>query len=312
MTAGRMLVIDDDNLMHAHCRRILQTESVQLLSAYRAEDGVRMVRESLPDLVLLDLVILDVDGLDVLRTLKADPATAAVPVLVITALDDVAKESRCLNAGAADFIQKPVNPDVLRARVRLQMQLLDRHAALTAAIADLEAKHRRLEYLSCHDALTGLYNRSMMDEVLRAEFATLRRHGRSVGVLMLDVDHFKQINDGWGHPVGDQVLVALAGLLKHRLREGDMSFRYGGEEFLLVLPHTDAAGVRELAAKIPVLVSGAEDHLLQELRVTASVGATVALTSDQTYAETLARADRALYRAKRGGRNRAVFIERDE
>jgi len=178
------------------------------------------------------------------------------------------------------------------------------------AIDSLQHKTRVLEEASQRDKLTGLYNRARLDAYLAEEFAIAQRTGKPLSVIMADVDHFKRVNDTWGHPAGDRVLVAVAGALGGRLRPRDMVARYGGEEFMLILPETDAPGSEVVAERIRSKIAATATDFggSEPLKVTMSFGcATVNPGVFGTAAELLTAADQALYAAKRGGRNRVVL-----
>jgi diguanylate cyclase (GGDEF)-like protein len=175
------------------------------------------------------------------------------------------------------------------------------------AIDDLKERSRVIEEASQRDKLTGLYNRARFDEYLNEQFAMAQRTGKPLSVIMVDVDHFKQVNDTHGHPAGDRILVAVSGSLGGRLRPRDLVARYGGEEFVLILPETDAAGAKVVAERTRQKVEGlaTEAGVAAPVRVTISLGcATVGPAPYGNARELLGAADRALYAAKRGGRNR--------
>jgi diguanylate cyclase (GGDEF)-like protein len=179
------------------------------------------------------------------------------------------------------------------------------------AIDSLQHQTRVLEEASQRDKLTGLYNRARLDAYIAEEFAVAQRTGKPLSVIMADVDHFKRVNDTWGHAAGDQILIAVAAALGGRLRPKDLVARYGGEEFVLILPETDAPGSEVVADRIRKKIEGTQHKIGQAepLAVTMSFGcATLAPTASfGTSAELLAAADQALYAAKRGGRNRVVI-----
>lgn len=309
MNRRHVLCIDDDETMQLIYQRVLATETLCVDSATSGEQGLQLARQQQPDLILLDLFMPDIDGLDVLRQLKAQTETAAIPTLMVTGCNQAISESACLNAGSADFIQKPVNANVLRARVRLQLKLIEQQAQLTALITDLERQKQTLQYMSCHDPLTGLYNRSMLEEVLKAELASVRRNQRKVALLMLDVDHFKAINYQHGHLLGDRVLASIAKIIDRRLRDTDRAFRYDGEEFLILLADTDSPQAQRIAAELLTLISESTVPVLHDHGVTVSIGVTLLVADDPNVERALVRADHALYASKAGGRNRVTFLE---
>lgn len=260
-------------------------------------DGVRalsIAQQQQPDLVLLDVVMPGMDGYEVCRRLKADPATSDIPVIFLTASSDTESEERGLDAGAVDFIAKPFHPKIVRARVKTQVTLKRQGDAL-----------RQWVFL---DGLTGIANRRHFDDCMVGEWARAQRSGQPLTVLLLDVDHFKHFNDAHGHQSGDDCLRRVARALATGLqRPADLVARYGGEEFVCLLPETDECGGLHLAEALRQRVQ--QSHVDNAGNgacpaVTISVGIGVyrpeAMASPD---EILREADHNLYRAKASGRN---------
>jgi len=248
-----------------------------------------------PELILLDHHLPDIEGLEVCRRLKVDPASADIPVIFVTGNQDPVLEAAGLEAGAVDFVTKPYSAAVLRARVRT-------HIAL-------KRKTDLLVRLAQYDGLTGVANRRTFDQHLGKEWRRAQRSQTPLSLIMIDADHFKDINDTWGHQIGDQCLRDIAQCAASRLkRPADLLARYGGEEFVLLLPQTDAAGAGQLAEAIRVGVEAAFARAAERgtgPRLTVSLGCATLIPSDQDQAETLLRvADQNLYQAKASGRNR--------
>ncbi|NCC27188.1 MAG: response regulator [Gammaproteobacteria bacterium] len=289
-----LLIVDDQPLQIQAMYRIFR-DDCEVFMATDGEQALAHCRRTLPDLVLLDVVMPGMDGLAVCRALKQGRATADVPVLFVTAQTDALDQALALEAGGVDFISKPVNPAVVRARVRTHLTL--------KAQADLL---RNMAYL---DGLTGIANRRAFDERLRTEWRRAQRDGAPLAALLLDVDHFKRYNDRHGHQEGDACLRAIADTLSTASRRGyDLIARYGGEEFVCLLPGCDLDGaikkaeclrmaIEDLA--IPHRDSPVSDH------VTVSIGAAVVMPDPDGVPSTLLlMADAQLYRAKAAGRNR--------
>jgi two-component system cell cycle response regulator len=241
------------------------------------------------------------DGLAVLDALRADPHTEDMPVVFVTGHTDAADLALGLQRGAHDYVRKPVDPVELVARIGTALRLRTLHDELARRNAELEQAART-------DVLTGLANRRHADDVLRATIASARRHHRTLCAVLVDVDRFKAVNDTHGHAAGDAVLREIAARLSAGLREEDLAARWGGEEFLLLLPDSPDAGIvcerlRAAIAERPVNVHG-----LLELRVSASFG-WASWTGDETGETLVGRADLALYAAKAGGRDRVVCAE---
>ncbi|TSE30674.1 diguanylate cyclase domain-containing protein [Tepidimonas charontis] len=232
----RLLLVDDQPVHLQVLYRAL-TGPYQLFMATRGEQALHLVREQQPDLVLLDVVMPDMDGFEVLRRLRAARDRADTPVIFVTAHEGADIESRCLEAGAVDFISKPVNPAVVRARVRTHLTLKFQSDLLRA--------------LAFIDGLTGVANRRHFDERLALEWGRAQRLGTPLSLILADVDHFKAYNDHYGHQAGDAVLRHVAQTLRaHVRRPADMVARYGGEEFACLLPDTPLADAQALAERM--------------------------------------------------------------
>ena len=265
--------------------------------------GLTLATESLPDLILVDVVMPEMDGYETCRRLQAEPLTRDIPVIFVTALNSPDDETRGLEAGAVDFISKPVNAAVVRARVRTHLTL-KRQADLL----------RSLAYI---DGLTGVANRRQFDDTLESEWRACRRARSPLALAMIDIDHFKRFNDTYGHQVGDNSLKAVAAVLKGCMgRSHDLVARYGGEEFVCLLPDTDLAGARTKAEELKRVVQGlAIPHETSSVVpvLTVSLGVvTVVPSAELTPDHLLAAADAQLYEAKRAGRNRACCTQMEE
>jgi len=295
----RLLVVDDQPLNVQTLYQALSAE-YQVFVATSGDQALRLAREKNPDVVLLDVVMPDIDGHEVCRRLKADRATADIPVIFVTAHSNEAEEAAGLDAGAVDFIAKPINPRIVRARVKTHLTLKRQSDLL-----------RQMAFI---DGLTGVFNRRHFDERLQQEWLRAVRHGTPLALMLIDLDCFKRYNDRYGHPAGDDCLRRVAQALQAGLhRPGDLMARYGGEEFACILPETEAGGALDLAHKLCHLVQAlAIDHPEAPDGRWASISIGVAgrprLSAGDAAehaATLLARADRQLYRAKAAGRNRA-------
>lgn len=284
----KILIIDDSPAIHALLRARLKDEPVALFSANSGEEGLSMAAAQTPDLILLDVEMPAPDGFEVCRRLKLDSNLAQIPVIFLTGAASSEEKIRGLELGAVDYITKPFDPAELRARVRAALR--------TKFFMDLLAQKAQI------DALTGLWNRNYFEQRFEAELSLSRRSGRPLALLMLDLDHFKQINDQYGHPMGDEVLRRMGLLLSEGVRMEDIVCRYGGEEFTIITPNV-AAGAVELAERLRASVENMRLSFGgQDVRITVSIGVASAIESaDRSLLE---QADAALYRAKQAGRNR--------
>ena len=287
----RILAIDDSELMHRLLRSRLQLEQVEIHCALSGEEGLRMAEELRPEVILLDIDLDGMDGFEVLQRLKENPRTRDIAVIFISASCETMDRVRCLDLGAIDFIPKPFEMAELKARVRSAIRI--------------QQLLRMLSQRAQLDGLTALWNRSYFDQRLAAEFAEARRHARPLALVLCDIDHFKSVNDRFGHPFGDEVLALFASILSGG-RASDIPCRYGGEEFGVILPATGTAEAVEVAERFR---RAFEEHAWRrhpELVLTASFGVAemAAAGRPMSVADLVAAADAALYHAKLNGRNR--------
>jgi diguanylate cyclase (GGDEF)-like protein len=296
------LIIDDTPANLQTLGRALARE-YDLYIAHSGAMGLRLVQEVGPDVILLDVMMPEMDGYETLRQLRQLPNGDSLPVIFLTADDRVETQVKCLTLGADDFIAKPVVLPVVLTRLR---NVIVRQA--------LEQELRRL---ATTDGLTGVFNRRHFFALAEAErarvvrYSGVVRYSASCSVLMLDIDHFKAVNDHHGHAAGDAVLKAFAETIAGLLRSSDTFGRLGGEEFAVLLPHTDRDGALNLAERLRLAVAGIRVAVEagREVAVTTSIGVTRMTMDDRCFDEALRRADAALYAAKAGGRNRVREAE---
>ena len=307
----KVLVADDARVMRFATLRILKKLG---LAAVEAEDGLQaleLFEREKPDLVLIDVQMPGLDGLEVVRRIRQLSGEHWVPVIFLTSMQDESDFTRGIEAGGDDYLTKPVSPVVLEAKIRAMRRLDDMRRELIAVTLELREANERLARLSQQDGLTGLANRRRFDLDLMRELGRARRERRPISLLIADVDFFKAFNDTYGHPAGDDCLRRVAGALRATCRRPlDLAARYGGEEFALILPDTteEAARGRALEAMRAVAALEIEHRGSQVARVvTLSVGVAGCVPDAQIVADTLIeRADQALYAAKRAGRNMAL------
>lgn len=294
--AQKVLVIDDVEMNAALIASVVGT-LCDVRTATSGPQGLELAQHYQPDLILLDVLMPGMDGFEVLRQLRNDPRTAAIPVIFLTGISDTNAEEVGLNMGAVDFIAKPFRTAVLLARVRNHLQLIQQRYLL--------------ERLSHADGLTGIANRRYFNTMLAREFARMRRQNQSLALLMLDVDDFKAFNDHYGHVRGDECLQQVAQTIAQCLhRPSDLVARYGGEEFVCLLPETTLEGALKLAHDIQQAIAQLQlAHAPAQAAdfVTVSIGAAAAPAAQLPHSQQLlAVADARMYRAKRSGRNRIV------
>ncbi len=257
-----------------------------------------LAKPDAPRLALLDWVLPGVDGVELCRRLRQRPETELYTyTILLTAKSEKQEMLEAMDAGADDFLAKPFDPPELKARLLVGKRIVELQQKLVSA-------NGALHHAASHDFLTGLWNRAAIIGFLQREVSRAIREGLALGVILVDVDHFKKVNDELGHETGDYVLQEIAKRFSASLREYDGVGRYGGEEFLLVMPGCDLATTVRRANLIRELIAGTPIHTpLRTTTVTVSMGVTAAEGS--TNSESLLRcADAALYRAKRNGRNR--------
>ncbi len=267
-----------------------------------------MVQERPPQLILLDVMMPLMDGYEVSRRIKNDETLPYIPIILVTARDSTQDKVDGLDAGADDYITKPINFPELEARVRSMLRIKRLQDELDQKNRELEDVNKRLRKLSITDGLTELFNHRHVHELLHEEFERTKRSGEAMAVAMLDLDRFKQVNDTYGHPTGDVILYETARILRETAREIDMVGRYGGEEFIAILPGSDEEAAANFAERVRNAVV---EHVFRdeetEVRMTLSAGVASFPDADCEHPDLLIkRADEALYQAKGGGRNRVV------
>ncbi|MEX1668934.1 diguanylate cyclase [Zhongshania guokunii] len=290
----RLLIVDDQPVNIQVLYQIFGKDS-EVFMATSGQQALEVCRQKSPDLILLDVVMPEMDGIEVCTQLKADPETHNIPVIFVTSQDSPEEETKGLEVGAVDFITKPVNPAVVRARVKTHLTL--------------KVQADALRTLASIDGLTRIPNRRLFDDRLAGEWRACRRANTQLSIIMIDVDHFKKYNDHYGHLEGDTCLKEVANVLRDANWRGrDLAARYGGEEFVCLLPETDLDGALTKAESLRTALENlALPHAASTNAscVTISVGvATIYPKAEDGVAALLGAADEQLYKAKQGGRNR--------
>jgi two-component system, cell cycle response regulator len=301
----KVLVADDEAVSQRLLESTLRRWGYDVIGAHDGLEALRILQQpDAPHLAILDWLMPGLDGVQICREIRRQQAERYTYMLLLTGKNAKVDVIEGLDAGADDYVIKPYDPQELQVRLRTGKRILYLQEQLIAARESLREQ-------ATHDSLTGLWNRAAIFEILADELARQKRHGGSIGIALVDLDHFKQINDDYGHQVGDQTLRAAAETMTRCTRRYDAVGRIGGEEFLIVLPGCDkmnalshAERMRAAIGNLNVAVPG------QLLTITASVGVTtVSLGSDIDSCLLIRAADSALYRAKNNGRNCVEFAE---
>ncbi|MEM7738581.1 MAG: diguanylate cyclase [Deinococcota bacterium] len=308
-----ILAVDDKPLNLRLLRQMLEQEEFNVIDAEHGHAALELLaaRETLPDLILLDINMPVMNGFETCRKLQADPKTQHIPIIFVSGVSELEDKIEAFQEGAVDYITKPFQVDEVIARVtthltlrNLRRKLEEQIVELQRTQAELEASNRELARLSVQDSLTHLYNRRYLDENLRSVYSRARRYGKSLSLMVCDIDNFKQVNDTFSHEVGDKVIQAVADMLQTRVRDADIVARYGGEEFVVVFPETLVNNAAIVCERIRKQV---EQHpwqnLADDLAVTLSMGLSGNITFDN-HEKMLADADKKMYESKVGGKNK--------
>lgn len=294
------LVLDDNGGTRRQIVSDLEQSGLfnQIFEAADGLDGLHKVALTLPDIILCDVEMPRLDGLKFLAAIRSKPETEHIPVLMLTSSLDRGVKLKGLTDGARDFILIPYDPQELAARARLHLNAKRREE-------ELRKQNQELELLSNKDTLTGTFNRRYLNHILNVELMRAARTDGLLSVLMIDIDYFKQINDTFGHQSGDHVLKRMTAEIADSLRDYDLLFRYGGEEFVVLLPDTSHREARNVAQRLCQKVHSIRfSDALANLRLTVSIGVAEFPGMDiGTAEELLEHADQALYQAKENGRN---------
>ncbi len=291
-----VLLVDDAPEIHRLLGVKLRNDELTLLSAFGGEEAIDMAIDLQPSLILLDLNMPGIGGLETLRQLKHHAETIEIPVIILSGSSTSSDKVVSFELGATDYVTKPFDVPELRARIAssLRVTRLMRMLAQRAHI----------------DGLTGLWNRAHLNQQLTAEIDQASRSGEPLSLVMCDLDHFKALNDSFGHPAGDLVLQSFARVLKSEMRKYDIACRYGGEEFALIIPASEATEAAGLCERIRTATAELRWPRYPEMKVTGSFGITTCgLKGSNDAADWIEAADRALYSAKSAGRNRVHLFD---
>ena len=294
-----VLIVEDDREIREMVSLMVKGMGYSVITASTGKEGLTRLREQLVDIVLLDLMMPEMDGFEFCRVVRADPAFRDLHIIITSARDTLEDKVKGLELGAADYLTKPFSLTELQARIKVGERIVRYQKAL-------KDQQDKLEHLAREDSLTGLANRRRFEERAQEELLRAQRYNHPLSVLMADLDHFKEINDTYGHPTGDIVLKEVARTLIEHCRTSDLCARYGGEEFAILLPETELKEARKVAERLCKKVQQLSfPNTPNAVRITASFGVScLDYKMLQSLDELLEQTDRALYVAKRNGRNR--------
>jgi diguanylate cyclase (GGDEF)-like protein len=300
----KVLVVDDDPINRMLLRQSLQRFGWGVTEVADGTEAWQLLQENHHPFVITDWMMPGMHGPELIRHIRQANYPSYTYVILLTSRGEREDVVSGLESGADDYVTKPFDQAELRARIEIGQRILDLEAKLSES-------QENLRILAAHDSLTRLLNRRAIEELAEAEISRGQRHQKPLALVLLDIDHFKLINDTFGHASGDRALVRLSDLLRQNLRAFDHVGRWGGEEFICVLPETDIGEALQVAERIRARVAD-EELALDDgavLSMTVSVGVGVWTTANQpvTFEELYKAADAALYAAKRSGRNRVAF-----
>ena len=301
----RILLADDDEVSRHILKGTLSRWGFDVVTAADGDEAWKALQaEGAPRLVILDWMMPGMDGVDVCRKVREQLTGPYIYMLLLTSKKEKEDIIRGMSAGADDYVSKPFDPQELQMRLKAGERIIDLQEKLLQA-------QQELQYMATHDNLSGLQNRFSILEALRRELSRASREGREVGIILADIDHFKRINDSLGHLAGDSVLREVAARLRRHVRPYDYVGRYGGEEFLIVLPECPLHATRNAAERMQRAVSQEPVSLAEgPVQMTISLGVTGYARGETNDLQMIIRAaDGALYRAKAAGRNRVVVAE---
>ncbi len=293
------ILIIEDSLSFATYMKDLFKDEYDVTLSHQVESGLAVAAELLPDLILLDIIMPDINGYSACARLKQQDTTRDIPVIFISSLGETQDQTKGLKAGAIDYIVKPINVEIVKAKVRNHIEM--------------RQYFNHIENMSLIDPLTGIGNRRQFQERIEAELRRASRSGLPLALFMIDIDYFKQYNDSFGHIEGDNCLKSVALAISDSLkRGGDIVTRFGGEEFAVIAPEVPAEAGKMMAEKIRACV---EEKRIPHPKstasgfVTVSVGGTIHMPGARCETcDLIRKADEALYKAKNSGRNKAIML----
>ncbi len=305
MPIAKILFVEDSKTQGKGIKTFLEKEGYDVTWVEDGRSAIRVAKTEPLDIILLDLILPDLNGHEVCRWLRMNESTRGIPIIMLTSKDAVSDKVNGLQAGADDYIPKPFDEVELNARIYACLRTKSLQDELKQKNRQLEGLLEKVEVLAITDPLTKLFNRRRFESVLEKEMKRTKRYGTPLTCMMIDIDHFKKINDKYGHHVGDIVLHDIAELISSTFRETDITARWGGEEFVVLLPQTDMENALKSATRMLETISSYQFNSMPDKNVTVSIGIASAPSPSIDTGETLVNtSDLAMYEAKKKGRNR--------
>ncbi len=300
-----ILVVDDQPANLTTLLSFLKMQHFHVRIATSGKRALLALSEHPADIILLDVMMPDMDGFETCRRIKENKESADIPIIFMTSLDSIEDKVIAFEAGGVDYIIKPFQQGEILARINTHITLRKKEQELEKALGEVTRQKKLLETLSQTDDLTGLYNRRHLNTVLKREFNRCKRHKSELSCLLLDLDFFKKVNDTYGHEFGDTVIQEFATIIRDSIRNSDFPFRFGGEEFLILLPQTETEGAVQAAEKIRQRM---ESGKITDGAISVTVEVSIGVSSFCQHRPTIRNdlisfADKALYKAKNNGRN---------
>jgi two-component system, cell cycle response regulator len=304
MASFRILLVEDEKLQAKATKEYLENAGYEIVWVENGASAIKAAKTEAFDVIVLDLVLPDIGGNTVCKYLKQDKGTQNIPIIILSARGSTKERVLGLETGAADYLSKPYDPSELKARIYASLRTKVLQDELKEKNRQLEEVLLQMETLAMTDQLTGLVNRRAFSSVIEKELSRSVRYNHPTSCLMIDIDHFKSINDVHGHNAGDQVLKEISQVMLNCLRKADTVARWGGEEFIVLLPATAKKDALIIASRVLTAVSKCKFSSLPG-QVTVSIGLAGIPEQDiDTTDKLIAVADGALYKAKANGRNR--------
>ncbi len=305
---AKILIVDD---LPANIKLLNSFLSLNydITVASSGQQTISLVEQSKPDLILLDVMMPEMNGFDTCRLIKNNDKNFYIPIILVTALNGVEDKIKGIEAGADDFITKPVNKHELLSRVKSLLRIKSLHDELLDKVVQLEEAKETLQLLAIKDGLTNLYNHRYFKDAINNEIERAKRNHTQFSLIMFDIDFFKNYNDTNGHLAGDDVLRIIADLVQKNIRSIDVAARYGGEEFALIFPETNKTAAKIVANKIKNLIDGYKfynETSQPNGKISISAGVATYPVNGTSIEELIDCADRRLYIAKAKGKNQVI------